>query len=60
MPTLLCEIEILIEVKNIKGCIQLQDFFYDKDKISLIFPFYSNGDLYKYMRKKVKGPLSEI
>jgi len=47
-PSIRRELKILKKIKSNPGCIKLIDIFYDEKSLSLVFPYYINGDLYKY------------
>lgn len=47
-PAVTREVQILKDIRGIKGCIQLQNIIYDKESLSLVFPYYPKGDLYTW------------
>ena len=59
LPSIKNEIEILYEIRNIKGCIRLLDAFNDDKDISLVFPYYFKRDLYHYCKISPRHSLKE-
>eukprot|EP00347_Sterkiella_histriomuscorum_P024190 403331997 len=59
MTSTVKEIEILLKVRKIKGCIQLIELINSKDSIDLIFTYYQHGDLYKYFKNVCKFKMPE-
>jgi serine/threonine protein kinase len=47
-PSIRRELKILKKIKNNPGCIRVNDILFDQKSLSLVFPYYINGDLYKY------------
>ena len=47
-PSIRRELKILKKIKNNPGCVRLIDILTDEKTLSLVFPYYINGDLYKY------------
>ena len=58
-PSIKREVKILYEIVSIKGCIQLLDVFGDHESLSLVFPYYIRGDLYRYSKISSKNCFSE-
>jgi serine/threonine protein kinase len=53
------ELSILNELKSVLGVIELVDVHFCPQYIQFVFPYYSNGDLYKYLKSKKNGRLPE-
>jgi len=47
-PSLKREIDILYKIRNIEGCVKFLDILTDDKSLSIVFPYYHHGDLYKY------------
>lgn len=57
-PSLRREIKILHKILKIEGCIHFTDIIMDENSLSIVFPYYINGDLYKYSNP-VHKPVEE-
>lgn len=56
------EIEMLLKVRSIPGCINLIRCINEEEYLALVFPFYPHGDLYRYSQKRnqsKRNPLTE-
>lgn len=58
-PSISREIKILQKINKIRGCIKMQDLFMDEKSLSLVFPYYSRGDLYTHSKVNPSSPLKE-
>jgi serine/threonine protein kinase len=47
-PSLRREIHILYKIRNIEGCVKFIDILTDEKSLSIVFPYYHMGDLYKF------------
>ena len=47
-PSLRREIEILHKISKIEGCVKFVDVLTDEKSLSIVFPYYHQGDLYKF------------
>jgi serine/threonine protein kinase len=57
-PSLRREIKILHKILKIEGCIHFTDIIMDENSLSIVFPYYINGDLYKFSNP-VNKPVEE-
>lgn len=44
------ELQILMEIRKIKGCINLTNIYWNDDSLNLVFPYYPKGDLYHHFK----------
>lgn len=49
-PSIRREMEILLDVSELSGCVTLLDIVKDDESVGLVFPYYPHGDLYSFVK----------